>query len=306
MGSTLVNYWWASQSVNYPTVIRLGTLWTCPREDGSVDASRGLIKSLQPGDIVFHHYESYLRAASCVTESWKPWKRPEGYPIIFEGEGDDGWLVTVNPIRTNFMLHFKRVAELIRIGPGAPLNRLGRPQQKYLSALSEEDGLALLNELGLPASGTGSEGLFGRPDDWDGGDTDGVSLGSVRREQSDLRRHLLKGRATATCSLCGEERPDKLLVAGHIKPRSECTEEERKDFRSVAMLVCSLGCDALFGWGYVVVNPAGRVGRGTHAETKDVEAAVDMLIGKTCSAHNEHTAPHFATHAGQHLGSIRN
>lgn len=294
----MVNYWWASQNANYPTAIRLGTLWTCPREDGSVDTSRGLIKSLKPGDIVFHHYKNYVRAVSCVRDSWTPWVRPEGYPKVYMGEGDDGWLVTVDSIRTGYKLHYKRVAELIRIGPEAPLNILGMPQQKYLSALSEEDGLALLEELDLPAPAADTDSLFGRPDEfWDGGDTDEVSLGEVRREQSDLRKYLLQGRTVASCSICGQERPSRLLIAGHIKPRSQCTEQERKDFRSVAMLVCSLGCDALFGWGYIVVDSDGRVRRGLRAEIKDVEAAVDLLIGKSCTAHNVHTAPNFAAHA---------
>lgn len=294
----MVNYWWATQNANYQTVIKLGTLWTCPRGDGSVGVSRGLIKHLNPGDIVFHHYKKYLRAASQVTESWKPWARPEGYPKVDMKEGDDGWLVTVEPIRTDFKLHYNRVAELIRVGPKAPLNMRGVPQQKYLSALSEDDGSALLEELGLPTPGTGTVGLFGRPDEfWGGSETDEVALGEVRLEQSDLRRHLLQGRATAPCSICSEERPSRLLIAGHIKPRSECTEQERKDFRSVAMLVCSLGCDALFGWGYIVVDPSGRVRRGIQAETKDVEAAVDLLIGKSCIVHNEQTAPNFAAHA---------
>lgn len=63
------------------------------------------------------------------------------------------------------------------------------------------------------------------------------------------------------------------------------------------MLVCSLGCDALFGWGYIVVDAAGRVRRGIPSETKDVERAVDLLVGKLCAAHDERTAPNFAAHA---------
>lgn len=298
----MVNYWWASQNDNYRLVIPLGTLWTCPRPNGTVPVSRGLIKSLEPGDIVFHHAESFLRAVSRVKESWKPYPRPEGYSSKREGEGDDGWLVTVDPIRTDQMLHYTRVAQLIRVGDSAPLNINRVPQQKYLSTLSEEDGLALLAELDLPAPGTTDGGsLFGWPDDfWEGGDTDAVSLGNVREEQEYLRRHLLQGRVTASCSICGKELPERLLIAGHIKPRRECTEQERKDFRSVAMLVCSLGCDALFGWKYITVNAEGRVRRGIPAETKNVEAAVDLLIGRPCGAYNAHTAPNFAAHSDLH------
>lgn len=298
----MVNYWWASQNVNYKTVIPKGTLWTCPRDDGRPDPTRDMIKQMRPGDIVFHHADTLLRAVSRVNAPWKDWKRPVAdYPKIFQGEGDDGWLVTLDPIRTDFKLHFSRVAELIRLGPGAPLNKAGKPVQKFLSKLSPEDGLELLKELGLPvpapAPAPDEGSLFGRPDEWDGGETDAVSLTSVRQEQADLRSHLLKGRPTAPCAICGEERPARLLVAAHIKPRSRCTEEERKAFRSVAMLACSLGCDALFGWGYIVVDSEGKVRRGVKAETDHVRDAVDLLIGKVCGAHNEDTAAGFAAHA---------
>ncbi len=292
-----MNYWWASQGMNYDEAIREGTLWTCPRAGKNTDRARLLIQSLQPGDIVFHYQKSHLRAVSRVTAPWRPWSRPEENPKVYPEEGDDGWLVTVDPLQTGLTLHYSRAAELIRNGPGSPINAAGHPQQKFLSALSEEDGRSLLNELGVDAPALTSEGLYGRPDEWDGEDTDGVSLGTVRQEQADLRKYLLASRSAAPCSICGEDRPAKLLVAGHIKPRSACTEEERRDFRSVAMLLCSLGCDALFGWGYIYVDNAGLVRRGITAETTDVQAAVDLLIGKTCSAHNEQTAPRFAAHA---------
>ncbi|NKX55949.1 HNH endonuclease signature motif containing protein [Arthrobacter mobilis] len=301
----MVNYWWASQGRNYPEAIEARTLFTNPRHDRATEESRTMIKDLRPGDIVFHHHEGHLRAVSRVTEPWKASPRPPESPKWYPDEPDEGWLVEIEPIRKGVDLHFTEVAKLIRNGPDRPFHSGGAPARgRFLSALSEDEGLALLAAVGLSSPAAVEEGIYGRPDEWGGGDTDDVSLAAVRREQADLRRHLLSGRSTAPCAICGEERPARLLVAGHIKPRSECTEEERKDFRSVAMLVCSLGCDALFGWGYIVVDADGRVSRGIPAETKDVEAAVDLLIGKTCGAHNEHTDAHFATHAELSLASI--
>ena len=65
---------------------------------------------------------------------------------------------------------------------------------------------------------------------------------------------------------------------------------------AVAMLVCSLGCDALFEQGYIVVGENGRMRRGRPAETKDLERAVDLLIGKVCTAHNDLTEANFKAH----------
>ena len=72
-----------------------------------------------------------------------------------------------------------------------------------------------------------------------------------------------------------------------------CTEEKRMDFTAAAMLVCSLGCDALFEQGYIVVNENGRLRRGRPAATNDLEQAVDLLIGKVCATHNELTGTNF-------------
>ncbi len=59
------------------------------------------------------------------------------------------------------------------------------------------------------------------------------------------------------------------------------------------MLICSLGCDALFEWGYIVVTANGRMEPGIPAETWQLESAVAKLSGQWCTAHDEVTAPRF-------------
>ncbi|MET4539481.1 hypothetical protein ABIE37_001253 [Arthrobacter bambusae] len=289
-----MRYWWASQGKNYPIAIEQGSLWSCPGGRGELRGDRILLKELKLGDAVFHYYGPHLRAVSVVADEWKEAARPDGYPPR-EGEGDDGWLVQVTPFATGLEIPWTRIAELITHGSPGPFTAVGKPQQKFLSALPENEALAVLREAGVSLQAPQEESFLGLPEDcWGDGETDAQALTTVRKEQGELRRHLLHGRSSAPCSICGEELPAKVLVAGHIKPRSLCSEDERWDFRSAAMLICALGCDALFEWGYVVVDDSGRVRRGRHAETKDLEAAVDLLIGKVCSAHNEHTASNFA------------
>jgi hypothetical protein len=287
----LMNFWWATQTTNYPEAIANGTLWTCPRAYGQpLKESRRLIKDLRVGDVVFHYQDRFLRAVSTVTEEWCDFTRPAEYPRR-DGEGDDGWLVSVD-----LDLGFRSVGELINKGNSGPLGSNGIPAQKYLSRLSEEEGIALLNELKvtIPLS---EDVLLGRPlGFWDGAETDSGALGKIRKEQGDLRRNLLRGRTSADCSICGALLPSRLLIAGHIKPRSKCSDEERRDYGS-AMLVCSLGCDALFEWGYVIVDATGTVRPGRTPETASVQAAVSVLSGRACSAFNPHTAARFEAHA---------
>lgn len=79
-----------------------------------------------------------------------------------------------------------------------------------------------------------------------------------RREQALLRKLLFGGSKTGTCAICDATLPIGLLVAAHIKPRSACTEAERRDFENNVVPMCVLGCDALFERGLIVVQ-AGKV-----------------------------------------------
>jgi hypothetical protein len=292
-----VRYWWATQSTNYPEAIARGTIWTCPRAEGKpLKESRRLIKDMRLGDVVFHHHDGRLKAVSTVVEEWHDHPRPKEYPRGV-GEGDEGWLVRAEPIATGLNLPFTRVSQLITKGHKGPLNLNGEPARKYLSPLSEEDALSLITELRVDLPCT-DDGLLGRPADfWGGDDTDVLSLRTIRAEQSELRRHLLRGRLTAECSICGKVLPTSLLIAGHIKPRSKCSEDERRDYRAAAMLVCNLGCDALFEWGYVVVDGGGKVRPGRSPETEGVRGAVAAVSGKSCLAFSTATSGNFAEHA---------
>jgi len=59
----------------------------------------------------------------------------------------------------------------------------------------------------------------------------------------------------SSCSLCGQLLPVELLVAAHIKPRSECSRRERLDFENIVFGVCVLGCDALYEKGLYQCSP---------------------------------------------------
>jgi hypothetical protein len=83
------------------------------------------------------------------------------------------------------------------------------------------------------------------------------TLGRV--EQSFLRQCLFGEAETSNCSLCGRRLPIELLVAAHIKPRSECSRQERLDFKNIVFGVCVLGCDALYEKGFISVAHGGKI-----------------------------------------------
>ncbi|MFD9668519.1 hypothetical protein ACFWAY_44260 [Rhodococcus sp. NPDC059968] len=289
-----MGFWWASQGKNYPIAIRQGSLWTCRRIDGTLPTDRALLKQIRRGDIVFHHYDRYMRAVSVVTAPWRDANRPTGYPTVYE-DLNDGWLVTVDPIVTGLAIHFELVAELLPHGSPGPLDKNGRPLQKYLSRLAPDCGLRLLAEVGLIDNPR--EDTVQPPPAWTiRGATDMQGSVARRLEQTALRAYLLEGNPDGSCGLCGRTLPATLLVAGHIKPRAQCTDTERWDFPSAAMLVCTLGCDTLFEQGYLTVDRTGTIIGGRTPSHPALVDVVHTLVGRPCAAYTDARADAFRAH----------
>lgn len=287
--------WWVSQGKNYPTAIAQGSLWTLPHRNGVVPPDRAAILAMAQGDVTIHYYGPAVRAVSFVDAVAAPTPRPPGYPAK-PGEGDSGWLVRVVPVRTGLSLHRDVVASLIQHGSPGPLDVHGSPAQKYISPLSDADASALLAalEVDLAELDTGPSHDVGQV-------TDAQALVTVRLEQGTLRRYLLGGRVVAPCAVCGRLLPSGMLVAAHIKPRYLCTDAERLDLAASAMLACTLGCDALFELGLVVVDEHGFVRAGAEAPTAAVADAVAAVEGLPCTAHGPSTAARFTTHRSIHV-----
>ncbi len=119
------------------------------------------------------------------------------------------------------------------------------------------------------------------------------SSAQTRREQAILRTLLFKGGAQSTCALCHNELPTSLLVAAHIKPRTDCLDDERKD-PNVVMPVCKIGCDDFFEKGYITVDHAGSV-RINDAKpiSADLRRILTEIEGNHCSYFNAATSAYF-------------
>jgi hypothetical protein len=126
---------------------------------------------------------------------------------------------------------------------------------------------------------------------------------NARNEQDALRSFLLAGRDGAECALCGGLYPASLLRAAHIKPRSQCTENERRRLGDIAMLACVFGCDSLYELGYLSVNDRGVVECYRGDLGSDVWKRVEALSGGLCTAYTEARAPFFVWHQANVAGS---
>lgn len=231
---------------------------------------------------------------SVVLTRAQPEPRPEAYPKKDEREPDSGWVVYVDPLATELAVTGHAVQKRLRPGT-ATLDANGQVNRKFLTELSSADAAMLASMAGraLPPP----DSLAGRP--WDEAvdpqdATDGWRWGKYRREQAALRDTLLEGNRVGVCAICGLTWPPELLVAAHIKPRRDCTEEERRDYGNVAMLLCAMGCDVLFEWGFVIVDSAGTIRRGRPSRNSALSERVKAILGRRCGRHNALSAPYFA------------
>jgi hypothetical protein len=295
-----MKFWWATQTRNYRLALAEGSLWTVRWVDGRLPVDRARIEQLSVGDHVFHYgkrvsRKHHIGAVSRVTAPVSPRDRPDAYSTHDPNQRNDGLYVAVEVIADGFQIPFERAFELIGYEPEGPFNIDDRVGQRYLSALTETQAAALLVEAGVEVPLPSED-----PQVVHEGETNRWALLAHRVEQSLLRAQLLSGQPQAACALCGRYLPASLLVAAHIRRRSELSDQERWSFDQIAFLACVLGCDGLFERGYLVVREDGLVSAGRQHGSSEVGLHLASLIGRTCSAWNERTRSNFSAHALHH------
>ena len=162
-------------------------------------------------------------------------------------------------------------------------------------------GAPVLDTVGPPAPGESEDPGFLVL----GGDLDARVLTSVRREQRKLRAKMLGHASAATCAICGRTMPVNCIRTAHIKRRSLCSEQERRDEANV-MAACTLGCDHLFELGYIYVDGDGEIKSAEQAaQTAALAEAASEIDGRRCTAHTALSAKYFDWHRYEHFGLAR-
>jgi hypothetical protein len=129
------------------------------------------------------------------------------------------------------------------------------------------------------------------------GETSAHRTVETRKEQRSLRALLFGLDAVRRCALCGDQYPVAFLRAAHIKPRSKCTEDERKQLSRIAMSACVFGCDALFEAGFVSVDEHGQVVVSAEVNAHPaLSRGAGPLAGRDCLAFGVHNAELFEWH----------
>lgn len=128
---------------------------------------------------------------------------------------------------------------------------------------------------------------------------DKIRQGTVRTEQAFLRSVHFRSR-NATCGICGKEYPINFLVAAHIKKRSDCTEEERRDYKHITMPMCKFGCDELYEKGYIFVDEGRVVLSKSKYVTPAMQEYLKEIIGNNCLYWSPKTEKYFQWHKDIH------
>lgn len=132
------------------------------------------------------------------------------------------------------------------------------------------------------------------------GELDRIVTTRVRVEQQTARRLLFGGAGLARCALCGDRLPTDLLVAAHIKPRSQTDTYERRDLSNIVMAACVFGCDAVYERGLVGVGNDGMIVASAESAGATAPPAlashVQRLVGRQCRAHSDRSASYFQWH----------
>jgi hypothetical protein len=96
--------------------------------------------------------------------------------------------------------------------------------------------------------------------------------------------------------------PIRFLVAAHIKKRSECTNEEKRDFENVVAAMCSFGCDELFERGVIVVSDEKIIRIAVDPLLEKADCYIKSLVGRRCPQATGAAAKYFEWHRRHHLG----
>jgi hypothetical protein len=308
----MVNVWWVNQGQTFRADHSPDMLWAAHRDlQGHTQPSWDALEDLRIDDVVFHYAGGFIRGLSRVAVASEPAPRPIEFRDGKHADDEPGRRVIVEYTEWEIFVGLSAIPVEARIsepGKGSPFNIKGDIQRAYLFQLTESIYEIIFTAAGLTVtaadpseySTASSEGEIGETYLFIGS-TDGHAQIKTRRGQGPLRRLLFGHNIVASCELCGKELPVTLLHAAHIKPRSECTPEERVDWPNVAMRACVLGCDALFENGLIVVDENGhvRAQRGRNPSA-DLIRTLDQLDGHLAPAFSEGREPGFAWHRRHH------
>lgn len=264
-------YWWVNHKKTFNSEISGGYIWSPQRKaNGGYNQAYENLRLVKPGDTVISYADGQVKAIGVATAGY----RDEGKPEDFGKAGDawhaDGWLV---PVAWELLDSPVRPKQHMEVLAGdlpqkySPIRASGDGNQGvYLASVSHALGEKILGLAGksnhavlelhdeqvmelqedqvqqeISASSTLSS-------------TEIEQLVKARRGQGIYRTNLM--RIEKRCRLTGVD-DARLLVASHIKPWKDCSNEERLDGHNGLLL--SPHVDRLFDRHLISFSDDGQI-----------------------------------------------
>ena len=253
--------WWVNQNQTYDFEVQGGFLWS-PKtnKDGGKNHFYDNMALVTPGNLIFSFCDTKIKAVGVAIGSAKTADKPD-FGAAGENWEKEGWLVPVEFTEVDVEIRPKDFIKELRphlADKYAPLQSNGNGNQvAYLVSISEPFADILLAKIGRPASFFTSaatteeerrdeeveKALKGRTDI---GVTQKQQLVKARRGQGVFKSNVRLNERK--CRVTGIADP-RFLIASHIKPWAESSDEEKLD--GCNGLLLSPHVDLLFDRGFI-------------------------------------------------------
>lgn len=116
-----------------------------------------------------------------------------------------------------------------------------------------------------------------------------------RKEQSFLRKKLLKNNDEGICSICGKKFPKEFLWCSHVKLRNDCTLDEKRDWKNIVTLMCKFGCDDLYEKNYIGIKD-GKVVALKETTNNIIKEYIKSIEGNICPHYSNENKKYYDYH----------
>lgn len=272
-----VSYWWVNHKQTFRQEFKGGYMWS-PKTKAHGQRHRfyDFMRLVRPGDVIFSYAFGVVQGAGVAKTYCYTLPRPDEFGHIGEVWDSIGWRIDVSFVRAEHPVrprdHLGRISAYIGVRY-SPLNANGTGRQSaYLAAIPDslghilEDLIGFAPPAGMAAETGGSNVEIVLPgiEEWEAreaekivtseiGETERQALVLARKGQGRFKENV--SHIEHWCRITRVTNPVH-LIASHIKPWRESTNEERLAAGNGLLLTPSI--DHLFDRGFISFDDSGE------------------------------------------------
>ncbi|MFJ4290157.1 HNH endonuclease [Cupriavidus sp. NPDC089707] len=318
-----MRFWWVNHKKTFAAELRGGYIWSPKvKANGAKNQTYDNLAETSPGDVVFSYANTAIRAIGIVAARAMEKSKPAEFGAAGDSWANVGWYVPIDWNRLDAPLfpkeHIDRIAPLLP-GKHSPIRVNGHGNEScYLASISNALGelLMALVERGTPGlpgllsdsqheidDAKAEREILGQPIE----ETEKSQLIKARKGQGIFRFNVEQLESRCRLTHVADKR---FLIASHIKPWANATNNERLDGSNGLLLAPH--ADRLFDRGWISFGDGGEVFLAA-SEIATVMMAWGLDPGKGVGPFSEKQSAYLAYHrehilrrgkGGQELNAI--